>query len=154
MQKDISDELKALAPALVTDGMAQVQHNRRWSWLLQLAQDIREGTLVTLTAALQPLAGIRSGVLFAGLFMMPPAPPGQHAGYRECSLSPAWYGVLHQASIRRGRRDRLTLRDGLFRGLLLAMALWCTGMLTSAYLNIARQNLPASCSLPAAARHR
>ncbi|WP_058970788.1 ImcF-related family protein [Type-D symbiont of Plautia stali] len=142
MQKNISDELKALAPSLVTDGMAQVQHNRRWSWLLQLAQDIREGTLVTLTAALQPLAGIRSGVLFAGLFMMPPAPPGQHAGYRECSLSPAWYGVLHQASIRRGRRDRLTLRDGLFRGLLLAMALWCTGMLTSAYLNtrLVREN--------------
>lgn len=134
-QADIAGELKALAPALVTTGMVQVQHNRRWSWLLQLAQDIREGTLLTLAAALQPLASVRSGVLFAGLFVMPPAPPGQHAGYRECSLSPAWYGVLHQASIRRGRRDRLTLRDGLFRGLLVAMVLWCTGMLVSAYLN-------------------
>lgn len=155
MQTNISDELKALDPALVTDGMVQVQHNRRWSWLLQLAQDIREGTLLTLAVALQPLANLRSGVLFAGLFVMPPAPPGQHAGYRECSLSPAWYGVLHQASIRRGRRDQLTLRDGLFRGLLVAMALWCTCMLVSAYLNtrLVRENnaLLAQMNAPAAA---
>lgn len=132
---DIAAQLGRLAPGLVAEGMVQVQHNRRWSWLLQLAQDIRRSALSPLAVALQPLMNAQSGVLLSGLFMMPVALPGQHTGYRSVSLSPAWYEVLHQAQIRRGRRHRLTLRDGLYRGVLVLAGLWCAGMLVSAYCN-------------------
>lgn len=132
---DIAAQLGRLAPGLIAEGMVQVQHNRRWSWLLQLAQDIRRSALSPLAVALQPLVSAQSGALLSGLFMMPVAAPGQHAGYRNVSLSPAWYEVLHQAWIRRGMRDRLTFRDGLYRGVLVAAGLWCAGMLVSAYCN-------------------
>ncbi|KGT94745.1 hypothetical protein NG99_07055 [Erwinia typographi] len=132
---DISARLDGLVPDLVAQGMRQVQHNRRWSWLLQLAQDIRHAALSPLAATLQPLVNVQSGVLLSGVFFMPPPPPGQHAGYRDISLSPAWYALLHQARIRRGQRDRLIFRDWLYRGTLAAIAVWWAGMLTSACLN-------------------
>ncbi|ECA1950238.1 type VI secretion protein VasK [Salmonella enterica subsp. enterica serovar Virchow] len=128
-------QMETLLPGLVTEGMAQVQHNRRWSWLLQLAQDIRHAALLPLTVALQPLARAQSGVLLSGMFVMPAALPGQHAGYRDISLSPCWYGVLQQARIRQGRRDRLLFRDWLYRCVLAVIGLWCAGMLLSAFCN-------------------
>ena len=132
---DIAAQLGKLSPGLIAEGMVQVQHNRRWSWLLQLAQDIRCSALSPLAVALQPLVNAQSGVLLSGLFVMPVALPGQHAGYRNVSLSPAWYEVLHQAQIRRGMRDHLSFRDGLYRSVLVAAGLWCTGMLISTYYN-------------------
>ena len=132
---EINAQLVKLSPELVAEGMRQVQHNRRWSWLLQLAQDIRQKELTALALLLQPLANARNGVLLSGLFMMPVALPGQHAGYREISLSPAWYAVLQQARTQKGKRDHLLLRDWLYRGVLVIIGLWCTGMLVSAFFN-------------------
>lgn len=132
---EITAQLDKLAPGLVTEGTSQVQRNRRWSWLLQLAQDIRQTALTPLAVALQPLVNAQNGVLLSGLFVMPVALPGQHAGYRDVSLSPAWHEVLRQARIRRGRRDRLTACDWLYRSALLIIGLWCAGMLVSTFCN-------------------
>ncbi|MFY9996292.1 MAG: ImcF-related family protein [Leclercia sp.] len=132
---DITAQLDKLACGLVAEGMVQVQQNRRWSWLAELAQDLRQAMLSPLAVALSPLTTPQSGVLLSGIFIMPLAQPGQHAGYRNISLSPAWYPVLQQARIRQGKRERLTFRDLIYRGVLVVTGLWCAGMLVSAIVN-------------------
>ncbi|KEY59818.1 ImcF-related family protein [Serratia sp. DD3] len=132
---DIATQLQALTPGLLTEGMAQIQHQLRWSWLLQLAQDIRQARFSPLAVALQPLVQPQTGVLLSGVFILPTALPGQHEGYRTTTLSPAWYGVLHQARIRHGRRDHLIFRDWLYRGAMVTIGLACAGMMLSAFGN-------------------
>lgn len=131
----VTDELSKLTPELTHNGMQQVSQERRWSWLVELAHDIRHKALEGMTVVLQPLAREQSGVLFSGLFVMPPAQPSQHTGYRSCTVTSVWHELLHQAHSRNGQRDHLIFRDWLVRGVMAFAGVWCCGMLLSAFLN-------------------
>lgn len=132
---DMTEQLTLLASALVPPGMIQIQQERRWSWLLQRAQDLRNGVLKPLAQALQPLIHPQSGILFSGLFLLPVATPGQHSGYRSVALPGGWYELLRQAGMYSGQRDRLIVRDWLLRGVMMLGGIWCVGMLLSAFWN-------------------
>lgn len=135
MGVNVVEQLHTLIPSLVEAGMHQVEQEHRWTWLLELANDIRHKRLDGLMVALQPLARQQSDVLLAGVFMLPPAQPGQHNGYRSCTVSPAWYALIDPSQHPHGQRDHLIFRDYLVHGVLCIAGLWCAGMLLSAFLN-------------------
>lgn len=133
----LDDQLSQLAATLIPQGIAQLNENTRWAWLLQLSGDLKHHTGALLRQRFQPWLGEHQRVLAGGIFFMPAAPEPASVQQRShaCYLSPAWNGVIAQSRTQQGRRDHLSNGDKLAIGTLTLAGLWVLGMGISACAN-------------------
>ncbi|MGA5656481.1 ImcF-related family protein [Rahnella contaminans] len=133
----LDNQLSQLAATLIPQGMAQLNENKHWAYLLQLSADLKHHTGALLRRRFQPWLGEHQRVLAGGIFFMPaaPEPASVQQSSHACYLSPAWNGVITQSRMQQGRRDHLSTGDKLGISLLMLAGLWVLGMGMSAFNN-------------------
>ncbi|WP_448645549.1 ImcF-related family protein [Pseudomonas mohnii] len=123
--------LTSLLEPLRREGLAQMNEQRRYDFLLRLSRDLQVEGMARWRQALAPLLGVLAQeVPLRGLWFSLPLAGGSDASEHHWPLEPAWEGVLGDRARQRRRLGWSAPRVAYVLVLGLAL-LWGTGLLLS-----------------------